>query len=80
MATQNNLRVPDELLAELRLKANAEGKSVEELATQALRTGLEERSWQELLEYGQARGRESGYTEEDVPRIVKEWRRELRGK
>ena len=77
MAT-NNVHVSDELLAELQSKARAEGKTIDELAEEALRTGLEKRSWQDLLEYGRERGRASGYTEEDIPRVVKEWRREQR--
>jgi predicted transcriptional regulator len=74
-----NVHVSDELLAELQSKAAAEGMTVDELAGAALRKGLEEQSWQDLLAYGLERGRASGYTEEDVPRIVKEWRREQRG-
>jgi plasmid stability protein len=77
MATQNNLHVPDELLAELQSKAAAEGKSVDELE-EALRKGLENRAWQELLAYGLERGSASGYTEEDVPRVVRENRRRHR--
>ncbi len=75
MATQNNVRVSDELLAELQSKAQAEGKTVDELAEDALRKGLEEQSWQDLLAYGLQTGRESGYTEADVPGIVKARRR-----
>jgi len=75
MATQNNLHVPEDLLAELQAKAAAEGKSVEELAAEALRKGLEECVWQDLLEYGRRTGRESGYTEADVPEIVRNRRR-----
>ena len=75
MAAQNNLHVPDDLLAELQAKAAAEGKSVDEIAADALRKGLEERSWRELLEYGRRTGRESGYTEADVPDIIKRRRR-----
>ena len=74
MAT-NNVHVPEGLLAELRSKAAAEGKTVDELAEEAMRKGLEERSWQELLEYGQQAGRASGYSEADVPDIVKNRRR-----
>jgi hypothetical protein len=80
MATQNNVHVSDALLAELQAQAQAEGKTVDELAEEALRKGLEERSWQELLTYGQEQGRASGYNEEDVPKVVKEWRREQRGR
>lgn len=79
MATQNNLHISDDLLAELRSKAAQEGKTVDELADDALRKGLEDREWQDLLAYGRERGRASGYTEEDVSRVVKEWRREQRG-
>lgn len=67
-----NVHVSDELLAELRSKAAAEGKTVDELAEAALRKGLEEQSWQDLLACGRERGRASGYTEEDVPRIIEE--------
>jgi hypothetical protein len=75
---QNNIHVPDELLAELHAKAAVEGKSVDEVATEALRMGLEDRSWRNLLEYGRQKGLESGYTEADVPGIVKQWRGEHR--
>jgi predicted transcriptional regulator len=75
-----NVHVSDELLAELQSKAATEGKTVDQLAGEALRKGLEEQSWQDLLAYGRERGRASGYTEEDVPRVVKEWRREQRGR
>ena len=75
MATQNNVRVSAELLAELQSKALAAGKTVDELAEEALRKALLDRSWQELLAYGRERGQASGYSEEDVPNIVRENRR-----
>jgi predicted transcriptional regulator len=78
MATQNSIHVSDELLAELRIKAEAEGKTVDELAEEALRKGLEDRKWQGLLEFGLERGRASGYTAEDVPNVVRENRRRHR--
>jgi hypothetical protein len=74
MAT-NNVHVSDELLAELQSKAAAEGKTVDELAEEAMRKGLEERSWQDLLEYGRETGHASGYAEADVSEIVKKRRR-----
>jgi predicted transcriptional regulator len=76
MAAQNSIHVSDELLAELQAKAAAEGKTVDELAEQALRKGLEDRAWQDLLEYGRENGQRSGYKESDVPDLVREWRRE----
>ena len=71
----NNLHVPEDLLAALQATAQAEGKTVEELAEEALRQNLQERSWQDLLAYGRETGRASGYTEADVPVIVKNRRR-----
>lgn len=70
-----NIHVSDELLAELQSKAVAEGKTVDQLAEETLRKGLEDRSWQELLEYGRETGRASGYVEADVPDVIKNRRR-----
>lgn len=72
---QNNIHVPEELLAELQSKAALEGKSVDELAAETLRKGLGDRAWNDLLEYGQKTGRESGYRESDVPDIIKRRRK-----
>ena len=71
MAAQNSIHVSDELLAELQAKAMAAGKTVEQLAEDVLRKGLEEFAWQDLLEYGRRNGAASGYREEDVPEIVR---------
>jgi len=54
MATIN---VPEDLVAGLRAKAEAEGKTLEELAEETLRASLKETSWEDLLEYGRDRGR-----------------------
>jgi len=75
MATQNTIHLPDELLAELRAQAAVEGKSVDELAAEAVRRGLDERHWRDLMEYGQQKGLASGHLEGDVPEIVKRRRR-----
>jgi len=75
MATQNSIHVSDELLAELQAKAAAEGTTVDELAEEALRQGLEDRSWRDLLEYGRKNGAAFGYTEDDVPEIVRNRRK-----
>jgi hypothetical protein len=78
MATQNSIHVSDELLAEMRAKAQTTGKTVDELAEETLRRGLEEPCWQDLLAYGLERGRASGCTEDEVPEVVRENRRRHR--
>lgn len=75
MTTQNTVHISGELLAELQARAAAEGKTVDELAEDALRKGLEERQWQDLLAYGRETGQASGYTDADVPEIVRNRRR-----
>ena len=80
MATQNSIHISDELPAELRSKAEAEGKTVDELAEEALRKGLGDQAWQDLFEYGRQTGAASGYSEEDVPGLLKEWRSEQRNR
>ena len=72
MATIN---LPDELMAELQEKALADGKTIELLAEESLRKGLEESSWHDLFAYGRETGRASGYTEADLPEIIKARRR-----
>jgi hypothetical protein len=70
-----NVHVSDELMVELQQQALAAGKTVGEMAEEALLKGIEERQWEDLLAYGRETGSASGYTEEDVPEIVKNRRR-----
>jgi hypothetical protein len=70
------VHVPDDLLAQLRAQAATEGKSVDELATEALRRSLEDRSWQDLLAYGRERRHAKGFTEDQAADVVHEWRKE----
>jgi plasmid stability protein len=72
------IQISEDLLAELRVKSEAEGKTVEQLAGEALRVGLEEREWQDLLDYGRRKGGESGLSEHQVPEVVRQWRSEQR--
>lgn len=78
--TTPNLHIPDELLAELQQKASAEGKTVDQIAEEALRLGLEDRSWQDLLEYGRERGRAAGFNEEQAGDAVHAWREKHRAR
>ena len=80
MATQNNLHIPDDLLRAVNEAATADGKTVEELAAEALRRYLAHRKLEELGNYGLERSHRLGYTEADVPRLIAESRRENRGR
>jgi len=76
----NNVHVPDELLAELRVKAQAEGKSVDELAENACRQYLENDQWRRLVATKRMAAVARGLTEADVPRLVEEARHERRSR
>jgi hypothetical protein len=80
MGTDNNINLADDVLALLKQRAEAEGVSVDEAATQAVRIGLEEGRWQRLISVGRKYGRESGYTEDDVESVIQSFRNENRGR
>ncbi len=77
---ENHIKLSDDLMKLLEQRAEADGVSVEEAATQAVRIGLEEGRWRSLLAKGRRYGRESGYTEDDVEALVQSFRNENRGR
>lgn len=77
---ENNVKLPDDVLALVKQRAEAEGLSVNDVAAQAVKAGLEEGRWQSLLKRGRRYGRESGYTEDDVEALVQSFRNENRGR
>ena len=79
MITEEKLQIDGELLAELRAKAAAEGKTFDQGADDALRQYLEKDQWERLVASKREAARAMGLTEADVPRLVVEARRERRG-
>ena len=75
---ERTIRLPDDLLAQIEGSAAQQGQSLDQWLEETLRAQFEDRSWRDLLEYGRTKGRESGYTEADVPNLIKQWRREHR--
>lgn len=57
MATQNNLHIPDDLLAELQASATSAGTTADELAADAVRKLIEKRKWAEFSERAEREGR-----------------------
>jgi hypothetical protein len=72
---ERTISLPDDLLAQIEGTAAQQGKSLDQVIEESLRAQMEDRSWLDLLEYGRQTGHESGYTEADVPGIVKARRR-----
>ncbi len=73
MATQNNIRLPDNLLADLRAKAEAEGKTVDEIAEEAIKRYVA-REWIDRIELeGQSRRKQHGLkSDEEIDQAVEQ--------
>ncbi len=81
MATQNNVHVPDDLLAQAQRLAETEGRTADELAAEALKHYLAREWLKKLSREGDENRRRFGLrTDEDVQdfvnRIIAEQRRE----
>jgi hypothetical protein len=86
--TLKNIALEPELLEQVDRLAQEEGKTVDALANELLGPLLEirkqaeasDRRWQKLVDYGQAQAEKLGIKEEDVDRLIHEWRSEHRGR
>jgi len=77
---EKNITLADDVLALVKQRAAAEGVPEDEIATEAVRLGLEERRWRALIARGQQYGRKSGSTPDDVESIIQSFRNETRGR
>jgi hypothetical protein len=76
VSERKNTNIAEELLARVREAAEAEERSPEELIADALERYLRAKRFDRLASYGESRAHELGIREEDVPRLVKETRKE----
>jgi metal-responsive CopG/Arc/MetJ family transcriptional regulator len=82
MRTTENLSItfPTDMLKRAKKLAARENRTMSELIREAFREYERKRRWDEINAYGRAKAAEFGITEEDIPRIVKEWRKEQTAK
>ena len=80
METGKNLHasIPTALLVEAEKIAAAQHVSMDELTQAAMKRYLDELGWKKLYAYGEGQARELGIKEEDVDRIIHEFRDEER--
>lgn len=78
MSPTRTITLTDELYEQASLEAQAEGKTTDEIARDALTVYLALRQLDRLQEYGQQRAGELGLTEADIPRLIAESRKESR--
>ena len=77
MLASLNISLSETLLAEVRIVADAEQRSVDEVMADAVKRYLEERAWASLLDYGQKQGEAVGITtDEGIDRAIADWRAE----
>ncbi len=78
METEKNLHasVPPALLTRAQEAAQDDDTTLDELVQTALELRLQARRREKLYAYGEGQARSVGLREEDVPRILEEWRKE----
>ena len=70
-----NVSLPEPLLAELQSATQAD-RTADEVAADAVRVYMEKQSWVQFVERNECRAKEMGITENDVDRLIAEYRAE----
>ena len=78
MATEPRPLISDDLLHQVEEMAREQNRQPEEVVSEALRKYLDDQKWERLVTTGERRAKEKGLTEDDVPRLIEEVRRENR--
>ena len=76
MAQDDDGLISDDVRLEGLAAADAGQRAVEEAPAEAARLSLDDRNWHELVESGSRRAHALGLTEDDIPRLVSEARRD----
>jgi hypothetical protein len=75
------LDIPGDLYTQLQAKAEAEGKTVDEMALDPLRQSLDRESITDMADRISKKYANSlKYTPEQIPDVVREWRKEQHGR
>jgi hypothetical protein len=78
MATQNNLGIPADLLAQVQRLADSQGRTAGDLAADALQRYLEAHrnllDWEDLVSWGERHAQERGFKPSDVETAISEIR------
>jgi len=73
-----SLSILPEMAEKIKELMKKEGRTRSELIREALRRYIEEQEWKEIYRYGEIKTKEKGIREEDVDRIIHEYREEKR--
>lgn len=69
-------KIPGPLMMELERVARAQQRTVSEVVTEAIERYIQQEQWLRLKVYGREKAHALGLTEDDVPRLIEESRRE----
>jgi CopG family transcriptional regulator/antitoxin EndoAI len=72
--TKVSLSLPGKLARQAERVAKREGRTRSELLREALKRYLAESKWRELRRYGAAQAAKMGLVEEDVEKLIREYR------
>ncbi|MGH9396899.1 MAG: ribbon-helix-helix protein, CopG family [Terriglobia bacterium] len=75
-----SITIPPEMLSRAEALAKKENRAMSELVREALRQYERQRWWEETNAYGRARAEMLGIREEDVDRLIHEYRQEKRAR
>jgi metal-responsive CopG/Arc/MetJ family transcriptional regulator len=73
-----HVTLPQALIVEMERAANAGHITLDKFVEQAVQRHLSDQSWKKIYAYGEAQTRKLGIKEEDVDRIIHEFRQEER--
>lgn len=74
-SAEKNLGVPTELYVQLEARAEIEGRTVDELAEEAVRRLLMRKDLRSFVAQNRIGAKRNGLTEADVPRLIDEYRK-----
>jgi Arc/MetJ-type ribon-helix-helix transcriptional regulator len=71
-----SLPLPSSLIAQIEAQAGDEHRAASDVVKDAMTCYMRQKRWQKIRDYGAARARELGITEDDIPRLIAESRAE----
>lgn len=82
MATDTNIRIPDQLLAQAQAIAQQEGKTLDDFTAEAVEKLVKDRNWERMKrEANQRRGNMTDeQVQEYVDKVLHDYRNEQRGR
>ena len=80
MTPKKTVTLADDVYERLTRQAEADGKTLDEAANEAIQAALEQASWATFIAKGRAYGEASGYGPDDLERLRDEMRNEPSGR